>query len=295
MANYTNNDETLSLQAAAPIAQWTAVKLGASVGDQLTCAPAGIADTPLGIAMQDALTGQMVSVAYACEAKAVAAGQIAAGNRLGVGNAAGGLVLASGANTHVVGIALQDAAAGDIFRVLVKIYPYELYELTVDDSTLTDAGGTLAVKALGVTPAQLSAAATSKTAIHERVSGDLTASVDATLSHIARTAGTIADAGLRLGNTGADAANPLSLELDVLINGTSIFTTKPAITKAAADAASTWAAATGVTPGVIDATKNILAAGDLVTYSLTLTRTASPTDEMADAFVQYEIARKVGA
>lgn len=121
-------------------------------------------------------------------------------------------------------------------------------------------------------------------------SGDITASVTATYLGMALQAGTIPTAALYVANTGQDSSNALTLELDVLINGTSIWTTKPKISKTAADGARTNVAGTGVTVGVVDATKNILAVGDIITYSLTLVRTASPTDEMDGAKVEVQIA-----
>ena len=97
----------------------------------------------------------------------------------------------------------------------------------------------------------------------------------------------IADAYLNAPNTGTDGSNPLSVELDVLIGGVSIFSTKPSIDKTATDGATTRTAATGVVVGVIDTTKNVGALGDVVTVTITLTRTASPADEMVvDAVVK---------
>jgi hypothetical protein len=121
-------------------------------------------------------------------------------------------------------------------------------------------------------------------------SGDIVASVTATFLGLALQAGVIAGAVLHVGNTGTDASNPLSLEMDTLINGVSSWTIKPAIAKTAADGARTNVAGTGVTVGVLDPTKVALAIGDIITYSLTLTRTASPSDEMDSAHVEVQIA-----
>jgi hypothetical protein len=124
------------------------------------------------------------------------------------------------------------------------------------------------------------------------VSGDITATqtAKALLYVPAALAGRIVSAVLAVGNTGTDASNALSIEADVLVNAVSIFSTKPAITKAAADGANTSAAGTGITVGVIDTAADDVASGELVTVTLTLTRTASPSDEMADIYVTVGIA-----
>jgi hypothetical protein len=91
-------------------------------------------------------------------------------------------------------------------------------------------------------------------------------------------AGRIVGAYLTHGENGADGTDPLFAELDVLINGTSIFTTKPKLDKTAGTGKRhTMAAATGVTVGVIDATKDDVVAGDLITATWDVTRTTPDT------------------
>lgn len=90
----------------------------------------------------------------------------------------------------------------------------------------------------------------------------------------------IGDLFLVAPNTGTDASNPLSVALEVTIGGTSVFSTKPSIDKTASDGATTLAAGTGITVGVIDTANNAGSAGDVVTVTVEITRTASPTDEM---------------
>lgn len=121
------------------------------------------------------------------------------------------------------------------------------------------------------------------------VRGDIVAAPSDRLVGVASSDGTIALAGFSLGNTGADGTDDLSFELDVLINGVSIFTTPPALTKAAADGADTFTAGAGVTVGVIDAAANIVAAGDLITVAYTLDRT-TPEDEIADLDTVINVA-----
>jgi hypothetical protein len=119
-------------------------------------------------------------------------------------------------------------------------------------------------------------------------SGNLTA--DATAKVVAmippQLAGRIVAAYLSVGTNGVDATNPLNLELDVLVNGTSALTTKPKIDKTAGTGKkNTIAAGTGITVGVLDSTKTAVAAGDHITATLDITRTASPSTEIADVAV----------
>lgn len=120
------------------------------------------------------------------------------------------------------------------------------------------------------------------------ISGDIAATVTARALGKARAAGTIDHAAFTLLEMGADGTDALSGEGDILINGTSIFTTKPVLAKNATDGAWSDASGTGVTVGVIDATKNIVAAGDIITFSWTLTRT-TPETEQAGLTVQVDI------
>ena len=135
---------------------------------------------------------------------------------------------------------------------------------------------------------------TYREAVTDVTTGDITATIATRAVAIAHGAGVISNAGFRLANTGADGTDDLAAELDVTINGTTIFTTKPVITDSATDGADTFAAATGVTPGVIDAAANIVADGDVIAYVWTLTRT-TPEDEVADLLVFAEVEYKAGS
>ena len=148
--------------------------------------------------------------------------------------------------------------------------------------------------AVPVLQAAVAALTTSRVALSMANAPDIVASIGATNWFIAGAAGTIPSAGFTLGETGADGTDALSLEMDVLINGVTIFTTKPKLlggigAAAAADGATTFVAGTGVTVGVVDAAANIVAPGDIITYSFTLTRT-TPEDEMAELFGVAELA-----
>jgi hypothetical protein len=127
-----------------------------------------------------------------------------------------------------------------------------------------------------------------KIAFSHLFAGDQTSTIAAYVIGIATGAGTVTSAGFHCAEGGADGTDALTLEGDILINGTSVFSTKPARTKAAADGLGTWVAATGITVGVLDATKVTVALGDVVTFVGTLDRT-TPEDEVADVTAFCEI------
>jgi len=142
--------------------------------------------------------------------------------------------------------------------------------------------------------ANIAALTVSRVPLTVTVAPDITATITSTQLFIAGAPGTIPRAGFTLGNTGADGTDALSLEMNVLINGTTIFTTKPKLlggigAAAAVDGATTYVAGTGVTVGVVNATANIVVAGDIITYTFTLVRT-TPEDEMALLFAAVELA-----
>lgn len=253
----------------------------------------------LGVLYEGNASGGQCAVAEEVDGQVavVAGAAITIGAELACDASGHAIPAVAGSHDWIIGEAEEAAStSGEI--IVMKWGPRKLSAdgtgVIADESTLHLTAGTMSAKTGGITPTQMSAAATYKETVRASQAGDITASVTATAVGIARGAGTISRGGFRLGNTGADSTNPLSLELDVLINGTSIYTTKPALAKTASDGASTLSAGTGVTVGVIDETKNILAAGDVITYTLTLTRTASPSDEMADALVVIDEAYKVG-
>ena len=98
-------------------------------------------------------------------------------------------------------------------------------------------------------------------------------------------AGRIASAVLVAGENGADGTDAMTMELDVLIGGISIFTTKPKLDRAAGTGIkSTLAAGTGITVGVLDATKLAIALNDEITASFDITRT-TPETEYSDIVV----------
>ena len=85
-------------------------------------------------------------------------------------------------------------------------------------------------------------------------------------------------------SVGADADDDLAIELDVKIAGTTIFTTKPKITKEASSPAFSGAAGTGITPGEVDEDALEGDPGDRLTVSLNITRT-TPESEITGVVV----------
>lgn len=114
-------------------------------------------------------------------------------------------------------------------------------------------------------------------------SGELTVDQTDFPIGVAKGAGEVVDAWLSALASGKDDSNPLSVALDVKINGSTILTTSPAIAHVSGEASmqktTKEAGDTGITQAVIDPDLNDYAAGDVITGSLTITRT-SPTTEM---------------
>lgn len=116
------------------------------------------------------------------------------------------------------------------------------------------------------------------------VAGDITSSDAANVIGAMPLAGKVLDVGIYAANTGTDGDDDLSIAGDVNIAGTTCMTTLPALSKAAADGADTFAAGTGITVGVVDSDENAFDRGELLTFDLDLTRT-TPSDEVADVTI----------
>lgn len=126
------------------------------------------------------------------------------------------------------------------------------------------------------------------------ISGELTTSPAGLPLGVARFDGAIVGVYGSVVASGKDDTNALSLEFDVTINRTSIFTTKPVIAHVSGEASqqkTTYpeAADTGITEAVINASAAEFSAGDVIAWNLVLTRTASPTTEMDHPNVIVEL------
>ena len=114
-------------------------------------------------------------------------------------------------------------------------------------------------------------------------SGEITGHITDAPLGAANVGGKIQDVWLSVERSGKDDSNTLSLTVDVKINGTSCLDTAPIIAHVSGEASTSKTTKvtgdTGVTQTAIDADNNDVSPGDMITYSMTLTRT-SPTTEM---------------
>lgn len=92
---------------------------------------------------------------------------------------------------------------------------------------------------------------------------------------------------------GADGTDAMNMEYEFLKNATNVCTTDPTITQnptaAGTGIKSTYATATGITPGVLktDTTPDFTA-GDVISVNFNITRT-TPDTEMAGVFAQVGV------
>lgn len=131
--------------------------------------------------------------------------------------------------------------------------------------------------------------------IQNLVSGEITGSDNGQPLGVASVPGKITGAWLALDEKGNDNTNVLSMELDITVGGTSIFSTKPKITAISGEtgAASTFASGEKIVQGVIDPDNNSVSEGQVLIRDLTVTRTASPEKEMANAAVVVDFEPEV--
>lgn len=115
-------------------------------------------------------------------------------------------------------------------------------------------------------------------------SGELTADIWKDPIGAAVLGGRVSEVFLSVEASGKDDTNTLSIEGDVLINGTSCLTTKPKIAHVSGEASQHKTSAvtgdTGITQSVMNPAANSFSIGDVLSYSFDLTRTASPTTEI---------------
>lgn len=128
---------------------------------------------------------------------------------------------------------------------------------------------------------------------HGVVSGEVDASAGGLVLGVARYAGKIMNVGLSVLASGKDDTNALSIEADVLINGTSCLTTKPKVAHVSGEASmqktTLETGDTGITQAVINQAANEFAVGDVIQWNMLLTRTASPTTEMSNPAIVVEV------
>jgi hypothetical protein len=211
--------------------------------------------------------------------------QLAAGENPGLGDEvtieADGSVSVRAAGDSICGVVVDyDPASAGIAHIRAN---FEALERVV----VTDIG----TGEVGTT--QLAAECTEKVVLTHIIEGDITSEpVDAIIG-IGAGAGTIVKAGFAMLDRGIDDADELSLEMNVAIGGSTIFTTKPQITEKADGAATSFASGDDIVVGVIDTTADDVAEFDVITVDWTLVRT-TPDTEANGICVYVEIEYKVG-
>ena len=128
----------------------------------------------------------------------------------------------------------------------------------------------------------------------DNVSGEVTASDGGRSLGLARYAGKILGVHLSVLASGKDdAADDLYIEADVMINAVSCLTTKPRIAYVSGEASTQKSTlvttGTGLTQAVVNVAASEFAVGDVISWNMLLTRTASPTVEISNPSIIVEV------
>jgi hypothetical protein len=126
----------------------------------------------------------------------------------------------------------------------------------------------------------------------DSISGEIAATTVRNLG-VANFAGKVVQTILAVSTCGKDNTAP-KVTADVRINGTSIFTTKPAIAHVSGEVAQhktsyAEAADTGITAEVIDESANSFEIGDVLDWSAIYSGNANPTTKMANVSIIVEV------
>ena len=168
-----------------------------------------------------------------------------------------------------------------------------IQSLEIEDGTIATAD----IADGAVTAAKLASACKYKVILTDVKAGEITADDADRFVTVSPVTGTITNVGLYVAECGTDSTDPLYIEADVKIGGTSCLTTKPKIDKTSGsdDAVETLSAApTGGAQAVIDTDHDDVAVGDVITVTMDVTRT-TPDTEITGAAVIIEISEKVGS
>ena len=118
------------------------------------------------------------------------------------------------------------------------------------------------------------------------VSGEITVNLNNRPLGAAQMSGRVSDAWLSVRQSGKDDSSALNFSGEVSINGTSCMSTVPTIGHVSGEASQQKTTRitgdTGIVQAVIDYDNNTFTAGDVLTWNLTLSRTASPTTEISE-------------
>jgi len=124
-------------------------------------------------------------------------------------------------------------------------------------------------------------------------SGEITADAGNSPIGSPKTAGKVANVFLSVEKSGKDDTNPLQVTGEVLINSVSCLTTKPSIAHVSGEASQQKTTIvtgdTGIAQAVMDTDANSYNPGDVLSASLTVVRTASPTTEILNPVIVVEL------
>jgi len=123
-------------------------------------------------------------------------------------------------------------------------------------------------------------------------SGELKATLGVGTIGAVRTSGRVNDYWISANACGQDDDAPLGITGELYINGTTCLSTKPTIYYVSGEASqtkTTKASGSGITQAVIDRTADTFTPGDVLTYQITLARTASPDVEMSNLCIVVEL------
>jgi len=131
------------------------------------------------------------------------------------------------------------------------------------------------------------------------ISGEVNASQNGMTLGVARGTGKVTNVIFSVGSCGKDDSDVPTGTVDVKINGTSVFTTQPAIAHVSGEAAQQKttdpsAGDTGVTAAVIDHDNNSFNAGDVFTWDFTYSGATNPTSKMRAPTILVELDPFVG-
>jgi hypothetical protein len=124
-------------------------------------------------------------------------------------------------------------------------------------------------------------------------SGEFKADVDNKPIGAVKTAGKVANVFLSVEKSGKDDTNPLQVSGEVFINSVSCLTTKPSIAHVSGEASQQKTTIvtgdTGIAQAAMDTDNNSYVPGDVLTATLTLERTGSPTTEILNPVIVVEL------
>ena len=109
----------------------------------------------------------------------------------------------------------------------------------------------------------------------------------------ARFAGEVTDVWMSVEASGKDDSNELNVSGEVYINGTTCLSTTPKIAHISGESSHrkttiTWSGE-GVVAGVVNASANTFAPGDVLSASFLVNRTASPTTEIKNPVIVVDL------